>query len=344
MTPVEAAAAYVAFVEGKVRAFNTVQTYQHTLSWLVKFLPDRDFAEIGLEDIASAWSAIAASERLGPNTLRVYRVVMATWLDWCVLHAGLRSHELRKIPLPKKVTPYRPKVTLQRMHALRTACDYLKSDYARVRALALLETLWSPMLRRDEMLTLRLPHLRLEDLEPRIKIECGKGGWSGWIFISDRAAAALRAWLIVRGDAGHDWLWCNTGKKRAPMGQKALYLLLTELAEIARIAVDECKPHALRRGASTSMLQSGQDIGTVCGWLRHKSIVTTMEYVEASTTKLGATRNWEDDANRAKQSEIDIQVSLARIHESIDQVRSERSGPKERVRKKIRRPKPKSRR
>jgi len=280
-----------------------VITYRHALGWMVRSLPDADFAQITSPQIDAAWSAIADADELGPNTLRLYRVIMASWLDWSIRKAGLARHALREIPLPKKVAPFRPKVSIQRLYALRAACVRLNSDYERVRALALLETLWSTLTRRAEVRSLQVRHLRLEDDPPEIHIECGKGGWSGNIPISDRAAGALRDWLAVRGDAGHDWLWCNEGEKRQRMGMHALYKLLGTLATSAGIAVDECKPHAVRRGSSTAMLQAGQDLGTVSLYLRHRSIQTTMDYVESSTNRLAKVRNWMEDVEKAEAKE-----------------------------------------
>jgi integrase len=310
--PEDAANSYIAHCQARNLSPNSVTCYRHALGWLVRFLPVVDFADITPTEINAAWSEIAASEELGPNTLRLYRVIMASWLDWCVLLGGLHCHALRSIPLPPKVKPFRPKVTRSLFYALRKACDQLESEYIRRRAIAMMAVLYSTLVRRAELMVLRISHLRLDEVDPVLYIECGKGGWSGWLPMGDSTASALRAWLKVRGDAPHDWLWCNEGEQRLRMGWAALYKLLSRLAGIAHIPDLTVKPHAMRRGSSTERLQSGKDdLGTVSLALRHKSILTTMDYVEASTSKLAASRNWMENLEQAEERQLEAAIKEA---------------------------------
>jgi site-specific recombinase XerD len=312
MTPQIAAACYIAYCKSRDLSPNSVTSYRHALGYLVRSLPDTQMEDMQPQQIADAWRRVAEAPTLSANSVRSYRVILATWLDWCTQKAGLKAHNLRAMPLPKRTAPHRPKVTVQRLYALRSACDKLPIEYERSRAHALLEVMWSTLTRRAEVMQLRLCHLRLEDDPPMVRIECGKGGWSGALPISDLAAATLRKWVITRGDAGHDWLWCNQGPKRLPMGPRALYKLLAKLAADAGIAVDECKPHAVRRGSSTAMLQAGHDISTVSLYLRHRSIQTTMAYVESNTSRLLQVRNWMDEREKATaQADATAQTAAA---------------------------------
>lgn len=292
MTPTEAAAAYLSDCKARPLAQTSLDVYRHAMKPFLPKLPDRDFSEIAGCDIDAAWRALCAEPSRGPNTLRLFRVIMARWLDWCVIHAGLAGHSLRKSPLPKKTVPRRPKVTVAHLVALRAACGQLEKEYLRRRALAIVEVLWSSLLRRNELLYLRTGDLLLDADPPMIRVSHGKGGWNGTLPISDVAVDALRAWLSTRGSAPNDWLFCNQGQKRLHMSVELLMRTLKNLADIAGIDASQIKPHAIRRGGSTAMLQGNIDIATVSAALRHRDIQTTWLYVGASQERLNSVRNW----------------------------------------------------
>jgi len=311
--PEDAADRYVNHCRALSLSKDSLVSYRQTTGRFVRNLPDDELSNIRPEQIDAAWASIVAEGTLSANSLRHYRTVGARWLDWCVKFAGLPDHRLRAIELPRKTTPSRAKISLERIEALRSACEKIASPYRAARTRAIVEVLWSTLIRRDELVMLTLANLRLDGEKPQLFVEHGKGGWTGWIAMSHRAATALRAWLKERGDAQNDWLWCNQGDQRLHMSDKVLYDSLDHLAKIAGVHIEDCKPHALRRGGATEMFQNKVPLEAIQALLRHKHLQTTWIYVGGGQKLADDYRNWEDDIKRTKLDAIDIKSELEKI-------------------------------
>ncbi|NIT04602.1 tyrosine-type recombinase/integrase [Candidatus Saccharibacteria bacterium] len=155
---------------------------------------------------------------------------------------------------------------------------------------AILELLFSSGMRVSELTSLNRKDVNLKTREIGV---LGKGGKVRVVFISDRAAEALKDYLETRED---EWepLFIRYGGKKTDLSKEGEDLRLTnrsvqhlvkKYAALAGLVVDPT-PHTLRHTFATELLQAGADIRAVQEMLGHKDISTTQIYTHVTNPRL----------------------------------------------------------
>ena len=106
---------------------------------------------------------------------------------------------------------------------------------------------------------------------------------------SDRARAALSAWLKVRPDDGaggapNRYLFPSRGGK--PLSRVRLFQMLKELAVRADLDPAGISPHVLRHAFATHLLEGGADLRALQLMLGHADIATTEIYTHVDSRRL----------------------------------------------------------
>ena len=155
-----------------------------------------------------------------------------------------------------------------------TADDPL--PYRGLRDAALLGVLISGAVRRSEAAALTVAAVDLTALAVQVR---GKGNKERTVYISDRAAAAMRAWLHVRGDAPGA-VFVAIDKSGNPRGSSLTDVSIGRiLAQLAlRAGVQDFTAHDLRRTWATHALDAGVPLQNVQDQLGHASPTTTRIY------------------------------------------------------------------
>src|SRR6202167_938785 len=135
-----------------------------------------------------------------------------------------------------------------------------------------------------------LTGLRLDDLAPQsasIRVR-GKGRRERALPLWKTTAAALRAWLAIRGPASSPELFVNArGEPFSRWGVAYVLRLHTETADrkCSTLHGKRVSPHVLRHTCAMVVLQATQDIRKVSLWLGHSNLTTTQVYVRADPTE-----------------------------------------------------------
>ncbi|MGO9122868.1 MAG: tyrosine-type recombinase/integrase [Desulfomonilaceae bacterium] len=155
-----------------------------------------------------------------------------------------------------------------------------KGDGASKRNVAICLLLYTAGLRRNEVVTLTYP----EDLsfsKNTISV-LGKGKTEKQeIILPEKTIEALKDWLKVRGD-GHGPLFKNldrAGKGDGRLTGRSVHRIIRCLGR--RIGLEDLHPHALRRGAITSLLNKAKgiyDVEECLDFSRHADVSTMMLY------------------------------------------------------------------
>jgi integrase/recombinase XerC len=153
-------------------------------------------------------------------------------------------------------------------------------DPAGVRNLAVVLLLHDRALRRGELVALDWPVD--VDFERRAVSILGKGrGGKEWLTVSDRALAALRAWVELRGV---DWsgpvfvrLDQAAGDRRERLSGEAVNSVVKALVASARLG-RKSTAHGLRHQAITQALDDGWDVRDVKEFSRHRNVETVIVY------------------------------------------------------------------
>ncbi len=152
-------------------------------------------------------------------------------------------------------------------------------ESAHARLQALLELLYGSGLRATELVALPL---RAFSADRPFLIVRGKGDKERLVPVSDRARAAVSAWLLFR-KAGSIWMF-PSGKSH--LSRVRLFQMMKQLAAAAGIAPERISPHVLRHAFATHLLEGGADLRALQMMLGHADIATTEIYTHVDSKRL----------------------------------------------------------
>jgi integrase/recombinase XerD len=187
------------------------------------------------------------------------------------------------IPFKKTDTRLVPYLVQGEMQALLNSPDPSTSEGVRDRAILHLAVCAG--LRVSELIS-----LRLDDIAPRsasIRVH-GKGRRERALPLWKTTAAALRAWLAIRGAVACPELFINA--RGEPLSRWGIAYILRRHTKMAAQKCSTLKgkqvsPHVLRHTCGMIVLQATQDIRKVSLWLGHSNLTTTEIYVRADPTE-----------------------------------------------------------
>jgi integrase/recombinase XerD len=155
-------------------------------------------------------------------------------------------------------------------------------DWAGIRDRAMLHLSFAAALRVSELTGLRLEDL---SLQPHASILVhGKGRRQRCLPLWKQTAAALRAWLAVRGTILVPELFVNA--RREPMTRAGFEYILEKHVHTASkrcpsLTAKRVSPHVLRHSCALTVLEATKDLRKVSLWLGHANMQTTEIYTRA---------------------------------------------------------------
>jgi integrase/recombinase XerD len=191
------------------------------------------------------------------------------------------------IPFKKTDTRLVPYLVQEEMQSLLDAPD--PSTRKGIRDRAMLHLSVCAGLRVSELTGLRMDEVTPQSASIRVR---GKGRRERSLPLWKTTAAALRAWLAIRGSIATPEVFVNA--QGQPLSRWGVAYVLERHAEAATrkclsLRGKQVSPHVLRHTCAMVVLQATQDIRKVSLWLGHSNLTTTEVYVRADPTeKLGA--------------------------------------------------------
>src|SRR5215471_5118157 len=191
----------------------------------------------------------------------------------------------RVLAIPFKKTDHRlvPFLAQEEMQALLDAPD--PSTRMGVRDRAILHLAICAGLRVSELTGLRIDDVAPQSASIRVR---GKGRRERSLPLWKTTAAALRAWLAIRGPIGAPEVFVNA--RGAPMSRWGFAYVLHQHAQMAskkcpKLPNKKLSPHVLRHTSAMFVLQATHDIRKVSLWLGHSNLATTEIYTRADPTE-----------------------------------------------------------
>lgn len=187
------------------------------------------------------------------------------------------------IPFKKTDTRLVPYLLRKELQAVLDAPDPATRDGIRDRAMLHLAVCAG--LRVSELTGLKVGDIDLPSMSIRV---LGKGRRERTLPLWKTTAAALRAWLAVRGPVTTPEVFVNA--RGEPLSRWGFaYLLKQHAAAAARqhpgISKKRISPHVLRHTCAMIILQATQDIRKVSLWLGHATLTTTEVYTRGDPTE-----------------------------------------------------------
>jgi len=178
----------------------------------------------------------------------------------------------------------------------------VQRELARLRDIAIVETLRSTGCRVGELVSLRRADL---DWMAHSALVKGKGNKYRKIYLDDRAWSALKAYLQARQDGGDARalsrypVFCGhgnrSGRKPSPLTTRHVSRTVQQLAEQADVAEVGVTPHYFRHVFATRALERTENLALVQDMLGHASPATTRVYAKTDERQRreGFARVWD---------------------------------------------------
>ena len=206
------------------------------------------------------------------------------FIEYRVPSALDQVRRILAIPSKKTVARLVAHLEIDEMQAVLDAPD--PTTRYGIRDRAMLHLGFSAGLRVSELVGLRINDVTWHST-PSILVQ-GKGRRERALPLNKESAAAIRAWLSLRGEAFVPELFLNArGKNMTRSGFE--YVLHKHVRTAARSCPSLLKrrisPHKLRHTCALIALQATRDIRKVSLWLGHSSIQSTEIYTRTDPTE-----------------------------------------------------------
>ena len=170
-----------------------------------------------------------------------------------------------------------------------------KTEFARLRDLAMMELLYASGIRRAELVGLNVSDV---DLEKRLMRVIGKGNKQRMVFINQASADAIRNYLAVRPRTPDEALFIS--KRKTRMSHRQAWVIFRQFAELSGLT-KHVTPHVMRHSFATHLLENGADLMTIKELLGHESLSTTQIYTNVSLEHMR--RSYEEAHPRDRSEE-----------------------------------------
>lgn len=264
---------YVACMRINGMAEGTVQQYVRTLNALADTIGKR-YTEMSAYDVRFFLGE--AKERGNKNSsVENQRAYISSFFKWMHSEEMIERNPCEKIKPIKVEKEIRLPFTAVEIDRLRTAC---KGPAER----AIIETLLSSGIRREELCNLKVTDVDLERLTLRVRR--GKGGKDRQTYISDVAAEHIKRYLSRR-KVESEFLFVSR-KTRENYTPNGILVMVRRIG--ARTGVEKVHPHRFRRTFATEARRRGMDIHTISKLMGHSNIDTTERYIYTADDQLQA--------------------------------------------------------
>ena len=263
----------------KLYAFNTISAYRRDLSKFMSFC---------LENSVNEWQDVEADtlnlfvmglrhRGVSARSIRRYLSSIRGFFTFLVQQGILAENCVTSIQTPK-IDQVLPKIIdfddVKRMTTLSSEL------YPELRAVVMIELMYSCGLRVSELVGIDINDLDLEEGFVRVK---GKGGKTRFSPIGRSAIDAVEMYLSRRPNCENDALFVNQNNHR--ISPRSVQNIVKKRALEVGVTVN-VHPHMLRHAAATHFLQSSHDLRTVQEFLGHKSIKSTQVYTHLDFLEL----------------------------------------------------------
>jgi len=261
----------------------TVQTYQAWLRHFTRWLGgvvgvEPDITHITTERLRDFAAYLVDQRKHQPKSVHSAFHAIRSLTIYLSGQGLIPKDPCAGLKMPKRRSPQRPSASDEEVARLLKACDDLPDGRIGSLVKAIISVVAFAGLRRAELRDLKIGDVSFE--QNAITIRNGKGGKARKVYPHPDCLAAIQAWLKVRGECDHDWLFAHNRRWRIG------YDRIGELINIAKVqaglgAAKHITPHAFRHGWATRLILGGASLLTIRDALGHASIETTQAYLHS---------------------------------------------------------------
>ena len=252
----------------------TIENYSLWVNRFIEYIWDVDVSEIKIIHIQD-FRTFLIKQGLSPKTVNYHAVGLRSFFKF-MLRNDIETLSPEKIDLAK-IPPRRVSyLSEEQVQAILDApAKYEKKPLKILRDKAILATLYGTGLRVTELITLKIPDVKLNENQFSV---IGKGSKLRSVFLTQDAKEKLKKYLLSRSDdSEYLFISLSPNSYGEPLSRNSIESLVKKYAELVWIT-EKVTPHTLRHSFATSLLRRGADIRSVQALLGHSSIQTTQIY------------------------------------------------------------------
>ena len=260
-------------------AINTIASYERDLLKFLSFLINRniaDWLEIETDTVNLFVMGLRHSGMSG-KSIRRYLSSIRGFFNFLIDNGVMVKNPALSIQTPK-IDRVLPK-TID-FDDLRNMMNLKTDHYSELRAVLMIELLYSCGLRVSELVGINIKDLDVNEGFVRVM---GKGGKARFSPIGSSAINVLETYLTKRPESESDALFLN--QKGLRISPRSVQNIVKKRALDVGVSIN-VHPHMLRHAAATHFLQSSHDLRTVQEFLGHKSIKSTQIYTHLDFLEL----------------------------------------------------------
>ena len=260
-------------------AINTIASYERDLLKFLSFLINRniaDWLEIESDTVNLFVMGLRHSDMSG-KSIRRYLSSIRGFFNFLIDNGVMVKNPALSIQAPK-IDRVLPK-TID-FDDLRNMMNLKTDHYSELRAVLMIELLYSCGLRVSELVGINIKDLDVNEGFVRVM---GKGGKARFSPIGSSAINVLETYLTKRPESESDALFLN--QKGLRISPRSVQNIVKKKALDVGVSIN-VHPHMLRHAAATHFLQSSHDLRTVQEFLGHKSIKSTQIYTHLDFLEL----------------------------------------------------------
>ena len=304
----------------KTSSEHTLKAYRTALALYIGFLdevkgvsPETLCMDVFAPSVIEDWLSWLEQERkCSPQTCNNRLAALRTFLKYL----GSRNIKYLHISTAATCVSTRKTIKLRVQGLSRTAVKAIlevPDPRTRIgkRDLTVMVLLYSTAARLDELLSIKLSQIHLDESRPYISI-VGKGRKIRTLYLLPKAVSHLKAYLKEfhgENPSPNDYLFFSRSKgKNSKLTQPAIDKMLKKHARVAHEICcevpEQLHAHQFRHAKATHWLEDGMNIVQISFLLGHANVQTTMVYLDISTdaqVMALATLEDESDANLTKK-------------------------------------------
>jgi site-specific recombinase XerD len=263
LTAAKAVKAYLADCAARHLAASTLRSYTDVLEAFVDHIGNRPVSQVDADSIR----AFRAHRKVTPRTQRKEIEHLRAFCAFCVANRWMPENPAKLVKPPRIDDVATLPFTEEEVRDLLAACERLRSDQKRARALLLV--LLYTGLRIGDVAQLR--RARIEKTG-HLVLRAEKNGVPVKVLLHDDARTALQSLPAPGGNPVH-FFWTGKGKVSSIVGS-----LRRTVERIGELAGVHAHPHRFRDHFAVSLLTGGADMRSVQKLLGHDSIRTTEKH------------------------------------------------------------------
>lgn len=260
-------------------ALNTISSYKRDLLKFSSFLSKKEVLDFKMidPDVLNIFVMELRHSNTSGKSIKRYLSSIRVFFNFLIEVGEVQTNPALLIKTPKVERDLPKTIDFDDLKKMMTINS---TQYKELRAVLMIELLYSCALRVSELVGINLEDI---DMDEGFVMVMGKGGKARFSPMGQTTIDVLKRYIKQRPNCATNALFINQNNTR--ISTRTVQNVVKKRALQVGISIN-VHPHMLRHAAATHFLQSSHDLRTVQEFLGHKSIKSTQVYTHLDFLEL----------------------------------------------------------